>query len=78
MRAGANQGRLLGRGREGQALKVGEELETDGKSNALAGTESEPQSLEGGECQGDGAGRGPVGITVTREREYNLGLSTQT
>lgn len=65
MRAGANQGRLLGRGREGQALMAGEELETDGKSNTLAGTESEPQSLE--EESGAGAGRGPVGITVTWE-----------
>lgn len=53
-------------------MKVGEELETDGKSNTLERTESETQSLGGKECQGDGAGaadgRGPVSIIV-RERE---------
>lgn len=43
-----NQGRLFGRGREGQALKAGEELETDGKSNTVERTESEPQTSEGG------------------------------
>lgn len=58
MRAGANQGRLLGRGRKGQALKAGEELEADGKSNTLAGTESEPQSLEEGSAREMGLGLG--------------------
>lgn len=72
-----NQGRLLGRGSEGQPLQAEEELETDGMSNNLEGTE--PHSLGERDCQGDGAGAGagrrPVGITV-KEGEYSLGLST--
>lgn len=44
----SNQGRLFGRGREGQALKAGKELETDGKSNTMERTVLEPQTLEGG------------------------------
>lgn len=53
-----NQGRLLGRGREGPALKAGEELGTDGMSNTLEGNEPEPQSLEGGSVKEMGLGGG--------------------
>lgn len=47
-RGQGNQGGLLGRGREGQTLKVGEELETDGKPNSLERTESEVSVRETG------------------------------
>lgn len=71
-----NQGRLPGRGSDGQPLKAGEELETHGMSNTLEGTE--PQSLGERDCKGDGdegIDRRPMDIVV-KEGEYSLGLST--
>lgn len=58
-----NQGRLLGRGSEGQPLQAREESETDGMSNTLEGTE--PKSLGERETVRE------MGLGA-----YDLGLST--